>query len=69
MGRVFLRALEGFFFMIEEYNQIFYRLMANYLTYKVRIKYIDTFTLFQYARFAASQPEKKEMASFYEVAQ
>ena len=69
MGRVFLRALEGFYFMIDEYNQLFYRLLANYLTYRARLKYIDTFTFIQYARFAASQPEKKEMASFYEVAQ
>lgn len=43
--------------------------MSNYLIYKGRIKYIDTFTLIQYARFAASQPEKKEIASFYEVVQ
>jgi hypothetical protein len=39
--------------------------MNNYLAHKGRIKYIDTNTLIQYARFAATQPEKKEMSNFY----
>ena len=43
--------------------------MNSYLTYRGRIKHIDTFTIIQYARFAATQPEKKEMSSFYLVAQ
>ena len=56
MGRVFSKAVDGFYFMIKEYNQLFYRFVDFYSTIKGRIKCLDTLTLIRLTKFVASQP-------------
>lgn len=55
--------------MIEEYSQLFYRYINFNLAFKGRSKFLDSLTLIHLAKFAATQPEKKELSLFYDLVQ